>query len=113
MYVFNFGVEITRALYWHKRVVCAALPSFISDQYVSFAEIIPQSICTRHGLYIGAKMAGTVQILVFGLVMSFASEYIFRLANTCVAGHNRLAGCKAIGVLFGPPIMALFTDAQS
>ncbi|TDL17072.1 DUF21-domain-containing protein [Rickenella mellea] len=37
---------------------------------VLFAEIIPQSICTRHGLYIGAKMAGPVQILIytFGII---------------------------------------------
>lgn len=34
----------------------------------SFAEIIPQSICTRHGLLVGAKMAGVTQILIYGFV---------------------------------------------
>ncbi|KAI0688488.1 hypothetical protein C8T65DRAFT_721507 [Cerioporus squamosus] len=34
---------------------------------VIFAEIIPQSLCTRYGLYFGAKMAGTVQILLWTL----------------------------------------------
>ncbi|KAL1943716.1 hypothetical protein VTO73DRAFT_4161 [Trametes versicolor] len=37
---------------------------------VIFAEIIPQSLCTRYGLYFGAKMAGFVQVLLwsFGIV---------------------------------------------
>ncbi|KAL5480374.1 hypothetical protein ACEPAI_1644 [Sanghuangporus weigelae] len=37
---------------------------------VLFAEIIPQSICTRHGLYIGAKCAGVVRVLIwiFGII---------------------------------------------
>ncbi|KAI0364646.1 DUF21-domain-containing protein [Pilatotrama ljubarskyi] len=37
---------------------------------VIFAEIIPQSLCTRYGLYFGAKMAGFVQIMLwtFGIV---------------------------------------------
>ena len=34
----------------------------------SFAEIIPQSVCTRHGLYIGAKMVFFVRILLWTLV---------------------------------------------
>ncbi|RPD58215.1 DUF21-domain-containing protein [Lentinus tigrinus ALCF2SS1-7] len=34
---------------------------------VIFAEIIPQSLCTRYGLYFGAKMAGTVQVLLWTL----------------------------------------------
>jgi metal transporter CNNM len=36
--------------------------------FSSFAEIIPQSVCTRHGLYIGAKMADFTQILIYVLV---------------------------------------------
>ncbi|KAL5522114.1 hypothetical protein ACEPAF_1971 [Sanghuangporus sanghuang] len=37
---------------------------------VLFAEIIPQSICTRHGLYVGAKCAGVVRVLIwiFGII---------------------------------------------
>ena len=33
-----------------------------------FAEIIPQSIFTRHGLYLGAKMAGFTKCLIYGMV---------------------------------------------
>ncbi|KAF9546037.1 DUF21-domain-containing protein [Agrocybe pediades] len=32
---------------------------------VIFAEIIPQSLFTRHGLYLGAKMAGFTQFLIY------------------------------------------------
>ncbi|KAF7969105.1 hypothetical protein HWV62_28310 [Athelia sp. TMB] len=35
---------------------------------VIFAEIIPQSLCTRHGLYLGAKMARPTQFLIYALV---------------------------------------------
>ncbi|KAI9058934.1 DUF21-domain-containing protein [Trametes sanguinea] len=34
---------------------------------VIFSEIIPQSLCTRYGLYFGAKMAGVVQVLIWTL----------------------------------------------
>ncbi|KXN84678.1 hypothetical protein AN958_12056 [Leucoagaricus sp. SymC.cos] len=34
---------------------------------VIFSEIIPQSLFTRHGLYLGAKMAGFTRILIYGL----------------------------------------------
>ncbi|KAI0739436.1 hypothetical protein C8Q80DRAFT_1198681 [Daedaleopsis nitida] len=34
---------------------------------VIFSEIIPQSLCTRYGLYFGAKMAGFVQVLIWTL----------------------------------------------
>ncbi|KAI0338101.1 DUF21-domain-containing protein [Trametopsis cervina] len=34
---------------------------------VIFAEIIPQSLCTRYGLYFGAKMAGPVRVLLWTL----------------------------------------------
>ncbi|KAF7760876.1 hypothetical protein Agabi119p4_10285 [Agaricus bisporus var. burnettii] len=34
---------------------------------VIFSEIIPQSLFTRHGLYLGAKMAWFTRILLFGL----------------------------------------------
>ncbi|KAH7909012.1 hypothetical protein BJ138DRAFT_1011658 [Hygrophoropsis aurantiaca] len=32
---------------------------------VIFSEIIPQSLCTRHGLYLGAKMAGFTKCLIY------------------------------------------------
>ncbi|CAK5266051.1 unnamed protein product [Mycena citricolor] len=34
---------------------------------VIFAEIIPQSLFTRHGLFLGAKMAGFTRVLIYGL----------------------------------------------
>ncbi|KII90342.1 hypothetical protein PLICRDRAFT_38844 [Plicaturopsis crispa FD-325 SS-3] len=34
---------------------------------VIFSEIIPQSLCTRYGLYIGAKMAGCTKVLIYAL----------------------------------------------
>ncbi|KAH9840774.1 uncharacterized protein C8Q71DRAFT_701988 [Rhodofomes roseus] len=36
---------------------------------VIFAEIIPQSLCTRYGLYFGAKMAGVVQLLIYAFAI--------------------------------------------
>ncbi|KAJ7084731.1 hypothetical protein C8R43DRAFT_1244992 [Mycena crocata] len=38
-----------------------------ADLLMFFAEIIPQSLFTRHGLYLGAKMAGFTKILIYGL----------------------------------------------
>ncbi|KAF8431694.1 hypothetical protein L210DRAFT_3415529 [Boletus edulis BED1] len=32
---------------------------------VIFSEIIPQSLCTRHGLYLGAKMVGFTRVLIY------------------------------------------------
>ena len=37
---------------------------------IRFAEIIPQSVFTRHGLYLGAKMAGPTKVLIYILVCS-------------------------------------------
>ncbi|EMD35783.1 hypothetical protein CERSUDRAFT_115736 [Gelatoporia subvermispora B] len=36
---------------------------------VIFSEIIPQSLCTRYGLYFGAKMAGFVRVLIWTLAI--------------------------------------------
>ena len=40
----------------------------LTSSLLSFAEIIPQSLCTRYGLYFGAKMAGLVRVLMWTLV---------------------------------------------
>ncbi|KAF5376366.1 hypothetical protein D9757_008634 [Collybiopsis confluens] len=34
---------------------------------LDFSEIIPQSLFTRHGLYLGAKMAGFTKVVIYGL----------------------------------------------
>ena len=36
----------------------------------SFSEILPQSLCTRYGLAIGANMAWFVQLLIYAIVSS-------------------------------------------
>lgn len=47
---------------------------------VIFAEIIPQSLCTRHGLYLGAKMAKPTQYLIYALVsLPGTTDPIFQL----------------------------------
>lgn len=42
--------------------------SFQLINYLSFSEIIPQSLFTRHGLYLGAKMAGFTKCLLYTFV---------------------------------------------
>jgi metal transporter CNNM len=37
---------------------------------IIFAEIIPQSICTRYGLLVGAKAAPLTQILIYVMCVS-------------------------------------------
>ena len=46
------------------RLECTTDPFYLDR----FAEIIPQSLCTRYGLYFGAKMAGPVRVLLWTLV---------------------------------------------
>jgi len=53
---------------------------------VSFAEIIPQSVCTRHGLYIGAKMVGFVRVLLWTLVRPFVLNVCRMSSNVEVQG---------------------------
>ncbi|KAI0660310.1 hypothetical protein C8Q70DRAFT_87060 [Cubamyces menziesii] len=48
---------------------------------VIFSEIIPQSLCTRYGLYFGAKMAGLVQVLLWSLgIVAWPVAKILELA---------------------------------
>jgi hypothetical protein len=51
-----------------RRIVLTQTTSSDTCSLGSFAEIIPQSVCTRHGLYIGAKMVFFVRILLCTLV---------------------------------------------
>jgi metal transporter CNNM len=51
-----------------RRIVLTQTLSSDACSLGSFAEIIPQSVCTRHGLYIGAKMVFFVRILLWTLV---------------------------------------------
>jgi metal transporter CNNM len=52
----------------------------------SFAEIIPQSLFTRHGLYLGAQMAGFTKVVIYALVSSFL---IFRDKTVIYSKYHR------------------------
>jgi metal transporter CNNM len=51
-----------------RRIVLTQTTSSDTRSLGSFAEIIPQSVCIRHGLYIGAKMVFFVRVLLCTLV---------------------------------------------
>ncbi|CAL1702386.1 unnamed protein product [Somion occarium] len=53
---------------------------------VVFAEIIPQSLCTRYGLYFGAKMAGLVRVLIWGL--GIVSWPVAKLLEWALGPHH-------------------------
>ena len=54
---------------WLRRV--SKSPVHITDYNGhSFSEILPQSLCTRYGLAIGANMAWFVQLLIYAIVSS-------------------------------------------
>ncbi|KAF7307580.1 CNNM transmembrane domain-containing protein [Mycena indigotica] len=48
---------------------------------VIFAEIIPQSLFTRHGLYLGAKMAGLTKCLIYLLLADPGFSRIHRVSS--------------------------------
>ncbi|KAL0956171.1 hypothetical protein HGRIS_002331 [Hohenbuehelia grisea] len=53
---------------------------------VIFAEIIPQSIFTRHGLYLGAKCAGFTQCLIYA--MGIISWPVAKLLEFALGPHH-------------------------
>ncbi|KAF8966793.1 hypothetical protein BDZ97DRAFT_1806478 [Flammula alnicola] len=53
---------------------------------VIFAEIIPQSLFTRHGLYLGAKMAGFTKILIY--VMGVIAWPVAKLLEFVLGSHH-------------------------
>ncbi|KAJ7447234.1 hypothetical protein FB451DRAFT_1290745, partial [Mycena latifolia] len=53
---------------------------------VIFAEIIPQSLFTRHGLYLGAKMAGFTKVLIYGL--GIISWPVAKLLEFVLGSHH-------------------------
>ncbi|KAI6001980.1 hypothetical protein EDD15DRAFT_2541669 [Pisolithus albus] len=53
---------------------------------VIFSEIIPQSLCTRHGLYLGAKMAGFTQALIY--LLGIVAWPIAKLLEYILGPHH-------------------------
>ncbi|KAH7886734.1 hypothetical protein F5I97DRAFT_1966859 [Phlebopus sp. FC_14] len=53
---------------------------------VIFAEIIPQSLCTRHGLYLGAKMAGFTRVLMY--LLGIVSWPVAKLLEFVLGPHH-------------------------
>ncbi|EEB91980.1 hypothetical protein MPER_09574, partial [Moniliophthora perniciosa FA553] len=51
-----------------------------------FAEIIPQSLFTRHGLYLGAKMAGLTRCLIF--ILGIISWPVAKLLEFALGPHH-------------------------
>ncbi|KAL4071951.1 hypothetical protein V8B97DRAFT_1941719 [Scleroderma yunnanense] len=53
---------------------------------VIFSEIIPQSLCTRHGLYLGAKMAGFTQGLIY--LLGIVAWPVAKLLELILGPHH-------------------------
>ncbi|KAG6809605.1 hypothetical protein H0H92_015584, partial [Tricholoma furcatifolium] len=53
---------------------------------IIFAEIIPQSLCTRHGLYLGAKMAPFTKILI--IVLGVVAWPVAKLLEWVLGPHH-------------------------
>ncbi|KAH7918789.1 DUF21-domain-containing protein [Leucogyrophana mollusca] len=53
---------------------------------VIFSEIIPQSLCTRHGLYLGAKMAGFTKCLIY--LLGIVSWPVAKLLEFVLGAHH-------------------------
>ncbi|KIJ19436.1 hypothetical protein PAXINDRAFT_96797 [Paxillus involutus ATCC 200175] len=53
---------------------------------VIFSEIIPQSLCTRHGLYLGAKMAGFTRVLIY--LLGIVAWPVAKLLELVLGSHH-------------------------
>ncbi|KAF9220570.1 DUF21-domain-containing protein [Gyrodon lividus] len=53
---------------------------------VIFSEIIPQSLCTRHGLYLGAKMAGFTRALMY--LMGVVAWPVAKMLELALGHHH-------------------------
>ncbi|OAX41806.1 DUF21-domain-containing protein [Rhizopogon vinicolor AM-OR11-026] len=53
---------------------------------VIFSEIIPQSLCTRHGLYFGAQMAGFTRVLIY--VLGVVAWPVAKLLELVLGPHH-------------------------
>ncbi|EGN97201.1 hypothetical protein SERLA73DRAFT_183859 [Serpula lacrymans var. lacrymans S7.3] len=69
-------------------VLGGGVPSVITSTVliVIFSEIIPQSLCTRYGLYLGAKMAGFTRILIY--VLGVVSWPVAKLLEFALGPHH-------------------------
>ncbi|KAI6024417.1 hypothetical protein EDC04DRAFT_2900050 [Pisolithus marmoratus] len=60
---------------------------------VIFSEIIPQSLCIRHGLYLGAKMAGFTQVLIY--LLGIVAWPVARLLEYILGPHHGIIHRRA------------------
>jgi hypothetical protein len=69
---------------------------------VIFSEIIPQSLFTRHGLYLGAKGAALTRVLILVLVsrhhLPFLRKVVLSHVITHLVGNRVMARVQATGL---------------